>query len=155
MDPQQMPPIESYTTSPSQPTSSKRRKLILTGALIVILAALAVASYLVLGGSGRSQASQEDEEHKYEATVNIDGGGFQPAVLTVRPDTRVYFESKDGQGHRLVATATPQTDHAFAEASEQGPLEQASGYAYSFHQKGVYIFHDATNPTNNGEVIVK
>lgn len=151
MNPEQFGPVISDFTPPAAGGAWKWPKFVAIAVVVVVAAGL--IGYFGFG-IGRSN-SQEDEEHKYEATVAITQNGFQPATLTVRPDTRVYFESQDGQIHRLVPNSAPNVDHPFALGSEQGPLEEAGGYAYSFHAKGVYTFHDASNPTQNGQVIVE
>jgi len=87
----------------------------------------------------------------YEATVVINAAGFSPAVLDVKPGTRVFFNNEDTSSHR-VEQSSESSGTGFGSPDEIAP---STGYVFSFFKPGEYTYHDGNNPTANGEVIVE
>lgn len=133
----------------------KRKVTLFAGGMLVLAVGLITASLLgvniPLPGLSHHAPDSDFEAHDFEATVTVTDQGFLPAVLKVKPKTRVYFENHTAANHKVdVSANTPDSDF--------GSLDQIlpnSGYGFTFTQKGDYKFHDGDNPVANGEVIVE
>lgn len=99
------------------------------------------------------QKPEADESFTYEAQVSVGENGFLPSSLTVRVHTRVYWKDADGNTKSFRIQASPGGDSA-KDLGSEGDIGPGNGYAYSFHKLGTFRYHDALNPTVNGEVIV-
>lgn len=112
------------------------------------------------GGSGSTNnAAVSDADYdgyKYEATITVNDNGFNPATLSVKPDTRVYWKSADGDTatHHIVQSEDNTKEPVFG-GNDSRDFGTDGGYAYSFRRTGTYKYHDSKNPALNGEIIVQ
>ena len=144
------------TPNPTPTTSRLPRNLAIGGGvLVLVLIAMIITNLTGLTNfpiPGFTHPASEDREaHDFEATVMVNDQGFMPAVLKVKPKTRVYFQSQSSADHQVDVSAKA-PDSEFGSDSLIVP---AGGYAFTFTKKGDYKFHDGDNPTANGEVIVQ
>ena len=139
---------------PTSRLGSARNLTFAAATLVVVgggLAAAQLMGLINLPGLPHHVAGEDNEAFKYEATVTVGPGGFEPAVLSVKPMTRVYFENHDQANHK-VDQSTSAPDSTFGSPDEIVP---SGGYAFTFVKSGDYKFHDGDSPTSNGEVIVQ
>lgn len=97
-----------------------------------------------------TQNEADNDAFKYEATISVDANSFTPSTLKVKPETRVYWESKDSTEHKIVASPSAKNP------SDQftGDIPASGGHAFSFTKEGTYSYYDAKNPSNSGTIIV-
>lgn len=132
----------------SFPPKPKMNPVLLAASALAIAVVAVLLARLIF--SVVHPADQDFERHNYEASVTIAAAGFTPGTISVKPQTRVYFENHDGTRHKLLPTGK-EPDSRFVGAS----VEANAGYGFTFTKKGTYKFYDATNPTANGAVIVQ
>jgi plastocyanin len=150
------------TPPPNSPRRLASQPLVWVALVAVALAALTLAAFMTLHhpaaapktGTKESEAEKIDdylEHYAYEASVSVGADGFNPATIRVKPDTKIFWESKDKASHRLVATPGSKVAKYFG-ASQ--PIQPSKPYAARFVETGTYSYHDADHPGFNGVVIV-
>jgi len=164
MEPQQ-PPITNetptVTTSSPEPSSTG-----ITKQRLLVVAAVVVGLLLIGGGlaiwqhhSSTKNVTIDSEEHKYEATVQLDGQSFIPATLTVKPDTEVFFENRavnvEGEPGRSIHVVQSKAAANQTADFNSGQIPAKGGYGYVFRKSGTYQFYDADNVSSTLTIIVK
>ena len=160
-----------------------RRSQIAVGVVFVII--VAVVGMSLHSSNPKKFAAEDDQENfKYEATVQLTNSGFTPSYATVRADTRVYFENP-GTPAPTVTTAESRAEglqpgsSSDAEDADNyaGPIRQFAAAPASpksdsnfkapgkiaafgtvthiFRVPGTYIFYDINQPTHNLTIIVQ
>ncbi len=152
----------------STPTPPNRQKRLMLIVIVIIALLVVVAALSVYASRKRKQnttssqpqttrteqqtAGQDDQPYDYEAVVSMETGGTVPAVLTVKPKTRVVFENHDTKPHGVVAN--PERDGSVPDFG-QATIEPNDGYAHTFTASGHYKYHDPYDPARNGEIVVE
>jgi|GEM_PF-6045504 len=166
MEPQAPPPNEPANTDTSAPVvtssmgaPSARKRWLLIAAVVLIALLLIGGAVALFAHSKSSNASIDNEEHKYEAIVTIDSKGFMPGTLTVKPDTEVFFEnhSQNSEGETGPAVQVVQSKAAAKQTADfnSDQIPATSGYGYTFRKAGTYQFYNAANVKQTVTVIVK
>ncbi|HEX4824329.1 MAG TPA: cupredoxin family copper-binding protein [Candidatus Polarisedimenticolaceae bacterium] len=109
------------------------------------IAALALASTLVIGGSAVVLARAETAMPP-TADVKIDNFSFGPVMLTVAPGTKVTWTNRDDIPHTVVAD-----DKTFKSKT----LDTDETFSYTFDKPGTYPYFCSIHPHMTGQVIVK
>ena len=101
--------------------------------------ALAIAAALVFF-FGLAVFAQADDSN-----VGIDNFAFTPAVLTVKPGTKVTFENHDDIPHLVVAVDGKYRSKA---------LDTNDKFSIAFDKPGEYAYFCGLHPTMKGKIIV-
>ncbi len=80
-----------------------------------------------------------------EARVDIKGFAFQPATLTVPPDTVVTWTNQDNTPHTVTSI-----DGKF----DSGSLNKGQEFSFNFTEPGVYDYHCKIHPSMRGQIEV-
>lgn len=101
------------------------------------------------------------EENIIEMTVS----GFKPSVLVVSKGETVLFKSTDGTKRwpasniHPVHTVYPGSNISKCDSAEESQIFDAcaevSEYSFTFNEAGSWNYHDHTNPTKTGTIIVE
>lgn len=100
---------------------------------------------------GGLQNEDELNDYKYDVKVEVTAQGFSPQTLRIPVDTRINWENKDSQDHRLAISPGVVVPEQF-EADHL--IIAGGGYPFVIHKAGTFHYYDATNPTLTGTVIV-
>ena len=109
------------------------------------IAAIALASTLVIGGSANLLAQAEAAKLP-TAEVKIDNFSFGPVLLTVALGTRVTWTNRDDIPHTVVAD-----DKTFKSKA----LDTDETFSYTFDKLGTYPYLCSIHPHMTGKVVVK
>ena len=109
------------------------------------IAAIALASTLVIGGSADVLAQAETATPP-AAEVKIDNFSFGPVLLTVAPGTKVTWMNRDDIPHTIVAD-----DKTFKSRA----LDTDETFSYTFDKPGTYPYFCSIHPHMTGTVVVK
>lgn len=124
------------------PASSKKRPLIFAIA-IVLVAALAATTFVLLHKSSPSKVSGTPVAiSSTVADVAITASGYTPQNITVKQGQQVTFTNNDTTSRQLSADQTMLPGFSTVE-----PLDQGDTYTYIFENKGTFRYYDATDPT--------
>ena len=143
------PTAPAQAIEPILENNRRKRALWLISGITIVMAA-AVLAYGQLHHPYKA-AAQDDESHKYEASVTLDDKTFVPANLSVKTDTRVYFENKSANGEDAEGTnrhirLTASSPTSEPELSAIHNILPKGGYAYSFKHPGTFIFYEVEKP---------
>jgi plastocyanin len=112
--------------------------------LVIILVALALIVIYLVGH--RNQLNQSARQlSKYSAQVTITSSGFNPATLSVKPNTQVTWSNQDTSLHEVAADPYPKND-SIAGFVSTDVLQIGDTYSFSFTHSGTYHYHDQLNP---------
>ncbi|MEO8065476.1 MAG: cupredoxin domain-containing protein [Candidatus Doudnabacteria bacterium] len=118
------------------------RKIIFVGLGLVLLAA---------GCNNKSQVSTQVLSGTTE--IDMTSSGFIPADITVKAGTTVVFKNTDTEGHWVASNPHPL--HTVLPGFDAlQTIATGNTYAYTFTKVGTWGFHDHTNPSMHGSVIV-
>jgi plastocyanin len=109
------------------------------------IAAIALASILVIGGSANLLAQAETAKLP-TAEVKIDNFSFGPVLLTVAPGTKVTWTNRDDIPHTIVAD-----DKTFKSKA----LDTDETFSYTFDKPGTYPYFCSIHPHMTGKVVVQ
>ena len=109
------------------------------------IAAIALASNLVIGGSA-SLLAQAEATKLPSAEVKIDNFSFGPVLLTVALGTKVTWTNRDDIPHTVVAD-----DKTFKSKA----LDTDETFSYTFDKPGTYPYFCSIHPHMTGKVVVK
>ena len=109
------------------------------------IAAIALASTLVIGGSA-NRLAQAEATQPPTAEVKIDNFSFGPVLLTVAPGTKVTWTNRDDIPHTVVAD-----DKTFKSKT----LDTDETFSYTFDKAGTYPYFCSIHPHMTGQVVVK
>lgn len=86
--------------------------------------------------------------------VSYDGTAFSPASITVKAGTAVTFMNQSSSPMHVASNPHPtHTDlPGFDELTEVG---NAGSYTYTFTKVGTWGYHNHTNPSQKGTVVVQ
>lgn len=153
-----------------QEPSNQKRNLLITGIIIFVLAALAVAVYILTQPSGQTGSDQQEststekpaanspapdtstEPPSEPVVIRFTSGGFTPNVLSVKKgsvvtvvndsSTNVQFSSDEHPTHQ---------DNTGMNLQVLGPGESAS---FTADKAGVWGFHDHIDDSKTGTLTV-
>src|SRR5262245_48738244 len=91
-------------------------------------------------------SEREQEEFEHEATGEVRCIGFVAQNLTVKKETRVYWQNSDDKDHEVVWSADSKDMPEAFGVPDGSVVPAGAGYAYSFHKAGTFRFRDASNP---------
>lgn len=78
--------------------------------------------------------------------VDIYKTSYLPTALTINKGSTVTWINKDTQNHKVIANINGPTS---------GDLLPGQSYSYKFMISGIYGYHDYSNSTTTGTIIVK
>lgn len=78
-------------------------------------------------------------------------GGFKPAVVTIKPDTKVVWTTDDNGSFSVSANAGSKVAKYFGSKTD---IDIHHLYSARFTEEGIYTYHDSKNPDHNGTIIV-
>jgi plastocyanin len=87
------------------------------------------------------------------AKIYITAQGFQPTTITIKTGTTITWRNNDQTAHRIASN--PHPEHTDLKGLYSGLLNEQDTYSYTYNTVGSYNYHDETNPTTNGTVVVK
>ncbi len=134
--------------------------------VIAFSAALVVAGCSGGGGSQGSEVSTAEPKTAMAAPttpqVGIQGFGFKPSALDVRPGTRVLWTQQDNTTHTVtsgsVGAIDPTTGQAKAQADgkfSSGDLRQGARFEFTFAAPGIYSYFCQYHPEGmRGQITV-
>ncbi len=99
-------------------------------------------------------------------TVTYSGNGFSPSSVTINKGDTVKFVSTDtpmwvasaSHPSHTVYDGTDRSSHCAAGYTGAKPFDQCAdgtSYSFTFNQTGTFSYHDHTNASAGGSVIVK
>lgn len=112
--------------------------------------ALAATSLLVLTGCGDSQPSSpspadlESIDLTPEATITVDGEGFDPPILEVEPGTVIRLVNEGDEPHSFTAV----------DRFDTGRLEPGDDTTLVLTEPGEIPYRDVTNPAHEGTLTI-
>jgi plastocyanin len=103
----------------------------------VIFAILGILSVVAVSGCTSMNTSAN--------TVTIQNNTFTPATMYVQVNKTVSWINKDSVTHRVVSNSG---------LFDSGNLTTGMSYNYTFTTTGSYSYHDLTNPSMTGTIVV-
>jgi plastocyanin len=107
------------------------------------IAAIALASTLVIGGSANFGADRDGSSPPRRSRSTT---LFGPVLLTVAPGTKVTWTNRDDIPHTVVAD-----DKTFKSKA----LDTDETFSYTFDKPGTYPYFCSIHPHMTGQVVVK
>lgn len=85
-------------------------------------------------------------------TVQVTASGFQPSTLSVRAGTQVVFQNVDVNPRRVAENPYPKDEST--PGLDSGVIVPNGSYLFTATEAKTIQFHDASEPTNNGQITV-
>ncbi len=128
-----------------------------------ILFILALLAILLIAGCGKKVDTTVQGN-----TIEITDKGFSPKELKIKQGDKVTWMNKDSLGH-WPASAMHPTHEKYPGSSikkcgtsEESSIfdacknvEAGSSWSFTFNEKGTWAYHDHSNPTLFGKVVVE
>jgi plastocyanin len=139
--------------APTRSSGSDNRNMVLVG-LLILIALVAISSYFAFRTKPKTTNTNVTTATVAPAkiapaAVSISSSGFSPATISTKVGQAVVWTNSDTTTH-LVASTNPKPVF-----SSQQALAKDDSYSYVFSKAGTYPYHDTSNPTLKGEVIVR
>ncbi|MGE5392208.1 MAG: cupredoxin domain-containing protein [Candidatus Saccharibacteria bacterium] len=97
------------------------------------------------GGSSSASAGQ--------SVIQMTDNGFTPSTITVKQGTTVVFQNTGTAGHWPASNPHPvHTDYPGFDAKKV--VQPGDSYSFTFDRIGTWGFHDHTNPSSGGTIVV-
>lgn len=138
-------------------------KILLTAGTVLVIGAL--AGWFVLGGGGvKAPTSTPTTQTTTSAptapvsgekvVVSYTDTGFSPQTLTVKQGATVTFVNNSSR-QMWVASGEHPTHQLLPGFDELTSVRRGSTYDYTFVKVGTWPFHNHTNPSDTGTIIVQ
>jgi plastocyanin len=121
------------------------------------LAVVALSTSLLLGACGSSSSSSSTTTAKAapaaaapvasgRVSVSISGYAYKPAMITVKPGTKITFTNHDQTAHTATSTHT---------AFDTGTVQPGKSATVTFKKPGTYTYYCQFHAFMHGTVVVK
>ena len=110
------------------------------------IAVVAVAGFVLMGGTRGSQAASPQDKMPNEVEVKIDNFSFGPMTLTVAPGTTVTWINNDDVPHTVVSEDKT--------TFKSKALDTGDKFSYTFTKPGTYPYFCSVHPKMTAEVVV-
>jgi plastocyanin len=130
--------------------SLKRKQYIAVGScacLVIII----IVGFLIWHHTRHNSVATTQTTHK--AIIDITPSGFVPTTLNVTPGTVIVWQNQDSATHKVASNPYP-LDNSVPSLNS-GAILPNSSYHYKVTSAGTIHYHDDTDPTVNGTIVVE